>query len=596
MFDLLVKDGLIVDGTGGTPYRADIAVAGGKIAAVERNLEETAAETVFDASNKVVTPGFVDVHTHYDAQVWLEDELLPSSAHGVTTVVFGNCGVGFAPVRPGTEEWLCGLMEGVEDIPASALSAGIDFGWESFPEFLEALDTRRFAVDVSALVPHGALRAYVMGPNRLHEDRASSDELEAMGRLTKEAVEAGAVGFSSSRISMHRGLDGRTVPGTTADEIELITVGEAMRSGGGGLFEVITSGLTTQVENNQLAEKAGGSDGDRFPIAEELRRLARFYDTTGQDVTFFVSQRNSAPQIFEELMSTLGPLMDGRGLYPQFAARPPGALVGLTKFHALHARPTFQSLYGLPLDELVRELRRSDIRARILSEQDAPVARPDIPPNLHQFLRTLLPMTFALDNPPDYEPPLSQSLVAIAHDSGRSVDEVLYDRLLADDGHSISMAYSSNYHSGDLSMVEMMMDYPQAIVGLGDGGAHIRFICDASTPTFMLSHFVRDRSRGRRIPLETAVKKLTSEPALLCQFNDRGVLAPGKRADLNVIDLEKLALGLPYSVNDFPGGAERTLQDATGYELTVVNGIVTRQAGRDTGARPGRLARPTRTR
>jgi N-acyl-D-amino-acid deacylase len=585
MFDLLIKGGSVVDGTGVPARGADVAITDGKISAVEPHIDANAREIV-DATGHLVAPGFVDIHTHYDGQVTWDEDLLPSTDHGVTTVVMGNCGVGFAPVRPGSEEFLISLMEGVEDIPGTALHEGIQWSWETFPQFLDTLSTRHYAADIAAQIPHGALRTYVMGERGADDVPASDDELDAMARHVREALDAGALGFSTSRIQFHQSTDGRPVPGTFATAPEMFAIGTAMRDADAGVFELVPSGMVGEVP---------GAPVDRFTIEEELAMMQRFAEETGRPVTFSFAQSHMATG-FPGVLDLVEKMLDhGVPISPQVSARPASVLSGLQAYHVFQARPTYRALAHLPLAERAEQMRDPATRTAILTEADGPPTSKAVMDNFHLVLAGALANTFPLGNPADYEPLPSVSVTQRAADAGVDPFECLYDLMLEDDGRAILLLYTNNYLAGDLSLTEQLLRDDRVIVGLDDAGAHVRLICDASSPTFLMTHWARDRSRGPRLPVEQIVKKQSHDTAALFGLHDRGAIAPGKRADLNVIDWPHLRLEAPRMADDLPGDARRFLQNASGYALTVVGGVVTRRADQDTGARPGRLVRGARS-
>ena len=585
MFDQKIVGGVVVDGTGEAPFRGDVATKNGVIVAIRRDstLEGDASE-VIDAARCIVTPGFVDVHTHFDGQATWDDVLAPSFDHGVTTIVMGNCGVGFAPVAPGSEQWLIGLMEGVEDIPGSALAEGIKWDWESFPQYLDALDARRFALDIGTQVPHGPVRAYVMGERGAKNEPATNDEIEAMAAIVREGIEAGALGFSTSRTVFHRAVDGEPVPGTFAAEAELSAIARSMTEVGRPVFEVVPSGVvgepTPSVEHGYLAE---------------VDLMSRLAGETGLPFTFTLTQIQSAPNLWREvLMRCESGASANAELRPQVGARPIGILSGWESYHAFTMRPTFQSLAHRPFDELISALQREEVKAAILSEGDLPSNPTILYESLSGLIQGSLNDMYVLGNPIDYEPRAEFSIGAIAARDGVDPLAVLYDAMLSSEGRSLMMLVYANYADGNLDAVGEMMLHPKSIAGLSDAGAHCGVMCDASFPTYLLSYWTRDRGRGARLPLQLVVHKQTQETAKLFGLNDRGSLKVGKRADLNVIDLDRLRLSPPRMVYDLPAGGRRFLQAASGYVATIVAGQVTRRFGKDTGARPGRLIRGAR--
>ncbi|HLT17608.1 MAG TPA: amidohydrolase family protein [Acidimicrobiales bacterium] len=562
MHELVIRGGTVVDGTGAPAVTADVAVRDGRITEVGR--VDGPAERELDADGLVVAPGWVDIHTHYDGQVTWDPELTPSSWHGVTTVVMGNCGVGFAPVRPGSEAFLIEVMEGVEDIPGTALHEGIDWAWESFPEYLDALEATPRTIDVAAQVPHAALRAYVMG-ERAHERDADPEEIALMSKLAEEALDAGACGVSTSRTILHSSKHG-LVPGTDAPPEELLALGDAIGRAGHGVFQLVS-------------DHQGGA-ADRAWLVELVER-------TGATATYALAQAPYAPQAYREaLAAALEDREAGRRIVPQVACRPTGMLFGLqSSLHPFFTHPTYRQLADLPLAERVARLRQPEVRAALVAEE--PHTRNPIARGLMQRWGQIFP----LGDPPDYEPPASASVEAVAAREGRSPQEVVLDWLLEQDGKAFLFAPLASYVDHDHEAIREMMVHPATTLGLSDGGAHCGLICDVSMPTYLLTHWVKGRTRGERIGLEQAISLQTSRTAATYGFTDRGVIAPGMRADLNLIDLDAMALHAPEMVFDLPAGGRRLIQRADGYVATLVAGRVTHEHGEPTGERPGRLVR-----
>ena len=568
MHDLVIRGGTVVDGTGGAPRTADVAVTGGRITAVGALGGEQARRTL-DADGLVVTPGVVDVHTHYDGQVTWDPFLTPSAWHGVTSVVMGNCGVGFAPVRPGSEPWLVQLMEGVEDIPGTALTEGITWGWETFPEYLDMLEGQPRTVDVGTQVPHGAVRAYVMGERGARNEPATADDIAAMAALVRAGIEAGALGFSTSRTIVHRAIDGEPVPGTFAAEDELFGIGRVLASLRRGVFELAP---------------AGAMGEDLAAPEREVAWMRRLSAEIRRPVSFALLQVNAAPDLWREILRLcLDANTDGAELRPQVAGRALNILLGFQTFHPFRNRPSYAAIAELPLAERIVRLRSADVRAAILSEGGGD------DPLLAMIGGGSTARMFPLGEPPDYEPTPDMSVAAIAAREHRGEEEVLYDLMLRHDGRELVLFTLGGYSHGSLDDMREMLMHPNAALGLSDGGAHCGAICDASAPTFMLSHWARDRADG--LPIELVVKKMTSDTARLYGLEDRGVIAPGYKADLNLVDLERLNLRLPEMVFDLPGGARRLIQRADGWKATICSGEVTLEDGEHTDARPGRLIR-----
>jgi N-acyl-D-amino-acid deacylase len=569
MHDLLVRGGTVFDGTGSEGREADVAIDGhGTIVAVGRDLG--AARRELDARGKLVTPGFVDIHTHYDAQATWDPWLTPSSWHGCTTVVMGNCGVGFAPAAPDRHDWLIGLMEGVEDIPGAAMVEGITWGWESFGEFLDALERMPRALDLGTQVPHCALRAYVMG-DRADDPRALATEadMREMARLVKEGLGAGALGFSTSRTSLHKTKDGVLVPGTFAPPEELMAIAMGMREAGHGVFQHAT-------EHADVVQA--------FPWMRELARQS------GRTVTFTLSQVDWAPDLWRDVLGELDKCRaEGLPIYGQSAGRAIGIIMAweLTA-HPFAGHPTFRALAHLSAAERLAELRKPEVKARLLAEQ--PV---DLGPFGNIVTRAVSKM-YSHDGRVDYEPRKEDAIGARAQREGRPPLELAYEALMAQDGKGQIYFPLFNYAYGDLSICRELQLHPQVRMGLSDAGAHCGAICDGGMPTFMLTHWTRDRTRGERLPLAHVIRRQTMETAALYGLHDRGVLAPGYRADVNVIDYDRLGFQEPEVVHDLPAGGRRLIQRATGYVATLVAGVPVVEHGQPTGQLPGKLVRGPR--
>jgi len=575
MFDLVIRGGRIVDGTGAPERVADIAVRDGIIVDIQPSLDGLEAHETIEAAGRIVTPGFVDVHTHFDGQATWDEVLEPSSPHGVTTVMMGNCGVGFAPVRPDGHDALIELMEGVEDIPGAALAEGLTWGWESFAEYLDVLSQRVWSVDVGAQLAHGPLRTYVMGASAAEKLEATPEQIAEMARLAREAMQAGAFGFSTSRTLGHRALDGTPVPGTYAAYDELVAIGRAVKEGGGRNIEFAAAGLARSDPQQQ--------------VIDEFEWVGRLAADTGMSTTFILLQLHTDPERWRREMEQARMWrQDGIKVTPLVAGRPFGVLWGWDVRHPFIARPAYRAIAHLPLAERLVELRKPEVRAAILSQADDT----DDPMMKRQlgYIRTVLPDCHVIHGTPDYEQPRAASIGALAEAQGVSLEEVAYDGMVSTDDAWLLLALY-NFVTMDHTVLHDQLLEPDTIVGLADGGAHVAFICDASIPTYMLTHWVRDRERGPRLPLPEVVRRLTSQPADLFGLGDRGRIEVGKRADINVIDLDALTLHAPVVVNDLPKGGSRILQGVDGYDATIVAGTVTRRHGADTGARPGRLIR-----
>jgi N-acyl-D-aspartate/D-glutamate deacylase len=577
MHDVVIRNGLIVDGTGAAPFEGDVAIENGKIVQAGGKVASRGAEEI-DARGQIVTPGWVDIHTHYDGQVTWDPFLSPSGWHGVTTVVMGNCGVGFAPARPDKRDWLIALMEGVEDIPGSALAEGIRWDWESFPEYMDALDRMPRALDIGTQVPHGAVRAYVMGERGADNEVATDEDIARMAAIVEEGARAGALGFSTSRTRLHRAIDGRVVPGTFAHADELLGMGRALARAGHGVFE-LASDLTLSEEEDHALE-----DGE----FDWMRRLSV---ELGIPVTYLLIQNAAQPAKWREFLArTAEAVAGGAKITAQVGARPIGFMFGLQgTLHPFVSHPTYRTIRHLPLAERMAIMRDPEFKARVLAEKSA-VKEPFIRRTLEAFDNM-----FPLGDPPDYEPTVDKSIAAIAARQGRHPTEVAYETLLERDGQELLYSPSANYVDRNIDSLGEMLDHPNTVLGLSDGGAHCGLICDASTPTYLLTHWVRDRTRGPRMTLEHAVQLQTSGSAAMYGLNDRGKLKPGYKADVNVIDFDNLLLRPPVMAFDLPAKGRRLLQQAVGYTATVASGQVTYRGGEATGAMPGKVVRGPQT-
>ena len=563
MYDLIIRNGTIIDGTGNDRYVADIAIKDGKIASVGEINEP--ADKEIDAEGKLVTPGWVDVHTHYVGQATWDPVLAPSSWHGVTTVVMGNCGVGFAPVKPKDRDFLIELMEGVEDIPGAALSEGIDWQWESFPEYLDALESFPRAIDVATQVPHGAIRAYVMG-ERCNSDYApTKDEVDQMAELVREGVEAGALGFSSSKTLLHKDINGEYMPGTFSGNEEMLALGLGMKGLNNSVFELVSDHL--------------GED-------EEWEWVKDFQKQTGLTVTLIAT---TAPAYKNNKMYNLAEQarLEGHEIRPQAAGRPTGVLHGLqSSFHAFVGHPTWKDeLASLNHDELLARLRDPETKKKILAEETT------IKNELLQDLPSLMGQVFPLGEKPNYEPEFKDSVAGIALERNLDVMEVMYDLLIQGEGKELFYQPLGGYHTYALEPHKKLLEHPNVLFGLSDGGAHCGVIADAGMPTFIMTHWGRDRTRGDKLSLEFIVKSLTSSTAEAFGMFDRGYIKEGKIADINIIDFDSMRLHRPEAIFDLPAGGRRLVQKPEGYEITIKAGEVIFDNGVHTGALPGKLVR-----
>ena len=566
MYDLIIRGGKIVDGTGRPAVNGDVAIIDDRIAAVGK--VDGPARREIDAAGALVTPGWVDIHTHYDGQVTWDPEVSPSGWHGVTTVVVGNCGVGFAPARSTEREWLIQLMEGVEDIPGTALAEGMSWDWESFPEYLDEVERMPRVLDVAAMVAHGALRAYVMGCDRNNGD-PSGDEIQLMAKLAREAVEAGAVGISTTRTLVHMAKDGQPAAGTFAKADELIAIGNALAGAGRRVFSVASEHVFGPGAEAELAWMAEISKQARVPV------------------TYMVLDTPFTPGAWKSAIDTgLELNRNGAWLVPQVAGKPASLMIGWeSTYHLFSGHQAYAPLADLPIEARLERLRDPAVRQALLDEPLS-FTNPFIAV-LHANIANL----YQLGNPPDYEPAPDRSVAAIAGRAGRPPLEVAYDLMMERGGHELLYAPLLGYTDRNFDALREMITHPSTILGLADGGAHVGTICDGSMPTFMLTHWVRDRDRGERLGLEQAVRMQTSETAQLFGFTDRGRLEPGLVADVNVIDYDHLQLGEVMIAHDLPANGRRLVQRASGYLATVKSGAVVREHDEATGERPGRLLR-----
>jgi N-acyl-D-aspartate/D-glutamate deacylase len=556
---LVVRGGAVVDGTGAPAREADIAVDGGRIVAVGAVAER--GEVEIDAGGRLVTPGWVDIHTHYDGQATWDPMLSPSCWHGVTTVVMGNCGVGFAPVAPDKREWLVALMEGVEDIPGTALHEGIRWAWESVPEYLDALASMPRALDVAAQVPHGALRGYVMGDRGAdHSEVPTPEEIARMGRLAREGIAAGALGFTTSRTVNHKSSDGRHTPSLTATRDELVGIAREIGAGGRGVIEAVA---------------------DFVDLEAEFGLLREMVEASGRPLSISTMQSDARPDGWRQLLGLISEANErGLPMRGQVAARAVGVLMGLQSTTNPFVRTrAYQEIAALPLTDKVARWKSPDFRDALLAEMAAPDAFAMGWGKLYQ-----------LGDPPNYEPSPEQSIAARAQREGRSPAALAYELMLERDGRELLYVPFNNYTGGNLDVVREMITHPFTVPGLGDAGAHCGLLCDGSFPTYLLSHWGKDRPADR-LPVEWLVQRQTKDTAELVGLHDRGVLEPGRKADLNVIDFDALGLTPPEIVHDLPAGGKRLVQRADGYAATVVSGAVVMRDGEPTGELPGRLVR-----
>jgi N-acyl-D-aspartate/D-glutamate deacylase len=566
-YDVVIRGGTVLDGTGGEPFVADVAVKDGRIVAVGA-IPGSGTEEI-DAAGRIVTPGFVDVHTHYDGQITWEHRLAPSSDHGVTTVVMGNCGVGFAPVRKTDHDMAVKLMEGVEDIPDVVMTTGVPWNWETFPEYLDAIGQRESDIDFCAQLPHSPLRVWVMGERGVNREAPTDDDLAEMRRLTQEAIEAGAIGVTTSRQLAHRFRDGRPAPSVLTEDDEALALAAGLRDAGTGVFQMVPD-----------------YDIDAEEQFELFRKIAR---TSGRPVSFTFMQATHRPGMWKETLVKLEESKaQGLEIRGQVIPRPTGGMLGLElSLHPFALNPSFKAIAHLPLEEKVARMKDPSFREKLLSEQ---------PEDPHSFFKHVVSeknMLFVLGDPPNYNPDPEDSVGAIARREGRDPQAVIYDILLQRDGKEILYRPMGNM-DGEPRFEGVglhMLDSDRTVIALGDGGAHYSMICDAAYTTYLLTYWVKNAAPEKAVKLPTAIKMLSRDPAELAGLRDRGLIKPGYKADLNVIDMDRLHLHAPHATYDLPADGRRLSQKADGYEATIVSGVVTYREGVSTGALPGRLQR-----
>jgi len=565
MYDLVIRNGTIYDGKGGKPYLGDLAVTG-KIIAKIGVVKETGTKEI-DAKGKIVTPGFVDIHTHYDGQVTWDPYLRPSTYHGVTTVVMGNCGVGFSPCKPEKRDWLISLMEGVEDIPGTALHEGIDWEWETFPEYLDTLEKKPLAIDVGTQIPHGAVRAFVMGERGISQERASEEEINQMGKIVKEAIQAGAFGFSTSRTEKHRDSSGALTPSITAHKDELVKISEAI----GELDKGVLQGIS-----------------DFYDFQSEFNIFKEMSSASGRPISITVEQQDARPEWWLQLLDGIKEAQDhGIKMYGQVPPRATGILMGLTaSLNPFILYPSFFEIAGLPLDQKVDIMRDLEFKKKVLLEKPVSIGNPLVDEIITSFNKM-----FRLGEPANYEPHPDSSILSESKKLNLTPQEIAYDMLLEKDGRALIYHPLFNYEFGNLDHVETMLKHPYTISGLGDAGAHCGAISDASFPTTLIQHWGRDRDRGEKFPLESLIKMQTFDTSQLLGINDRGLLVEGLKADINIIDFDNLSIHEPEIVNDLPAGGRRLVQKASGYSYTIVSGEVAFKDGEATGKLNGQLIR-----
>lgn len=567
MYDLVVRGGTVVDGNGGTPRQADVAVQGDKIVAVGQGLDRGVQE--IDATGKIVTPGFVDIHTHYDGQATWDQEMAPSSWHGVTTVVMGNCGVGFAPAEPSRHEWLIGLMEGVEDIPGSALAEGMSWNWETFPEYMDALEALPRTIDVAAQVPHGSVRAYVMGDRGARNEDPTETDIARMAAIVEDGLKAGALGFSTSRTVLHKSIEKELVPGTTATKEELLAIGAAMGRVGHGVFEL---------------------SSDLVPEWDEFGWMGKLSREYGVPVTYTALQSPIKAMPFDDMLKNMREEnAKGANILAQVSMRATGLILGFqASLHPFTAKASWMAIADKPWAEQWAALNDPEFRARLIAEPNE-ILDPDLQ-IIIEMMSSAFNMLYAMGPGFNYEPTADESIESLASAAGVAPAEYAYDLLLSNEGTGFIYFPLLNWADGNYNFLEDPLHSDDCVNSLSDGGAHCGTICDAAASTYMLQHWVRDR-QGRRLSLEYAVQRQCRDTARLYGLNDRGVIEPGYLADLNIIDLDAIKLGEPWVAADLPAGGKRLLQKADGYVATIKSGAVTFRDGVMQGPTPGGLIR-----
>ena len=567
-YDLVVRNGLVIDGTGAERFEADIGVKAGRIAAIGK-VSGAGAEEI-DARGKLVTPGFVDIHTHYDGQAVWSDRLSPSSSHGVTTVVGGNCGVGFAPCRPEHRELLVSVMEGVEDIPEVVMTEGLTWDWQTYPEYLSAIEKRPHDIDFASQIPHSAVRVFVMGQRGADREPATADDLQKMQAIVREAIDVGALGFATSRLVIHKTGQGDPIPTWQAAESELEAMALALKDAGRGVLQAVF-----------------GESGRTFE--DEIDLLSRLTRMSGRPASFSMAQSNDNPDAWRNVMQHLAEAnATGPRIRAQVYPRPIGVVLGFDlSINPFSLCPSYQPLAKLPFGERIAALRDPDVRAKLIAEDPGesiiPLAR----------LGRRFDFMYPLGDPPNYEPTPEMSIAALAAARGMNPKELAYDLLLENGGRGLLLTAIANYGSGSLDPIHSLITDPNSVIGLGDGGAHYGMICDSSYPTFVMQHWTRERE-GQRLSIEAAVRSLTLDTAATVGLLDRGALTVGRKADLNVIDYDQLRLAMPHVAYDLPAGGRRITQGASGYDALIVSGQVVSRGGEATGALPGRLVRGPR--